>query len=168
MQPEHFGQIAISLVLGLLIGLQRERTERTIGGIRTFPLIAAFGTLCGWLAGEYGGWIVAAGVTLAAWMWRGRNARVAAICLLLPAVLVGAELTIAARHSFARGVTTANAPETATSDALDSPAVQARFKTLGVTMIAPDRRSPEYLNQFVKTEGERWGSAIKASGVQIE
>ena len=57
---------------------------------------------------------------------------------------------------------------TATSGALDTPAVQERFKTLGVTNIAPNRRSPEYLNQFVKTEVERWGSAIKASGVQIE
>jgi len=57
---------------------------------------------------------------------------------------------------------------TATSSALDTPAVQARYKTLGVTNIAPDRRSPEYLNQFLKTEIERWGSAIKASGVQIE
>jgi len=56
----------------------------------------------------------------------------------------------------------------ATSEALDSPAVQARYKTLGVTNIAKDRRSPEYFNQFVKTEMERWGSAIKASGVQIE
>ena len=57
---------------------------------------------------------------------------------------------------------------TAISGALDTPAVQARYKTLGVTSIAPDRRSPEYLNRFVKTELERWGSAIKASGVQIE
>jgi tripartite-type tricarboxylate transporter receptor subunit TctC len=56
----------------------------------------------------------------------------------------------------------------ATSGALDTPAVQERFKTLGVTNIAPNRRSPEYLSQFVKTEIERWGSAIKASGVQIE
>jgi tripartite-type tricarboxylate transporter receptor subunit TctC len=56
----------------------------------------------------------------------------------------------------------------AISDALDTPAVQARYKALGVTMIPPDRRSPEYLNQFVKTEMERWGSAIRASGVQIE
>jgi uncharacterized membrane protein (DUF4010 family) len=62
MEPNLFGQMAISLLLGLLIGLQRERADRTIGGIRTYPLIAAFGTLCGWLAGEYGGWIVAAGL----------------------------------------------------------------------------------------------------------
>jgi tripartite-type tricarboxylate transporter receptor subunit TctC len=57
---------------------------------------------------------------------------------------------------------------TAISGALDTSAVQARYKTLGVTMIAPDRRTPEYLDQFVKTEIARWGSAIKASGVQIE
>ena len=67
MELKLFGQMAISLLLGLLIGLQRERTERSIGGIRTYPLIAAFGTLCGWLAADYGGWIVAAGlVALAA------------------------------------------------------------------------------------------------------
>lgn len=67
MEAKLFVQIAISLLLGLLIGLQRERTERTIGGIRTYPLIAAFGTLCGWLAADYGGWVVAAGlVALAA------------------------------------------------------------------------------------------------------
>jgi uncharacterized membrane protein (DUF4010 family) len=57
-----FAQLAISLMLGLLVGLQRQRTEAAVGGIRTFPLIAAFGTLCGWLALDSGGWIVAAGL----------------------------------------------------------------------------------------------------------
>ena len=45
----------------------------------------------------------------------------------------------------------------AISDALDTPAVQARYKTLGVTSITKERRTPEYLNQFLKTEIERWG-----------
>src|SRR5262245_7219717 len=62
MEAKLFGQIAISLLLGLLIGLQRQRAESAIGGIRTFPLIAAFGTVCGWMALEHGGWIVAAGL----------------------------------------------------------------------------------------------------------
>jgi uncharacterized membrane protein (DUF4010 family) len=62
MEPKLFGQISISLLLGLLIGLQRQRTESTIGGIRTFPLIAAFGTVCGWLALDYGGWVIAGGL----------------------------------------------------------------------------------------------------------
>ncbi len=67
METRLFSQIAISLLLGLLIGLQRQRAESHIGGIRTYPLIAAFGTLSGWLALEHGGWIIAAGfVALAA------------------------------------------------------------------------------------------------------
>jgi tripartite-type tricarboxylate transporter receptor subunit TctC len=72
--------------------------------------------------------------------------------------------------SFPKGTSKAIVQKLATaiSDALDTPAVQERFKTLGVTNIAPNRRSPEYLNQFLKTEIERWGSAIKSSGVQIE
>ena len=62
MELKLFGQIAISLLLGLLIGLQRQRVDSAIGGIRTFPLIAAFGTVCGWMAQDLGGWIVAAGL----------------------------------------------------------------------------------------------------------
>jgi uncharacterized membrane protein (DUF4010 family) len=67
MAANPLAQLGISLLLGLLIGLQRQRSESSIGGIRTFPLIATFGTLCGLLAVEHGGWIVAAGlVALAA------------------------------------------------------------------------------------------------------
>lgn len=62
MTANPFVQLAIALLLGLLIGLQRQRVEAPFGGIRTFPLIAAFGTLCGLLAVEHGGWIVAAGL----------------------------------------------------------------------------------------------------------
>lgn len=39
-------QLAVAFGLGLLLGLQRERAESSIGGIRTFPLIAVFGTVC--------------------------------------------------------------------------------------------------------------------------
>jgi len=59
---EPFITLGISLGLGLIIGLQRERAEGRFGGIRTFPLICLFGTFCGMLAGEYGGWPIAAGV----------------------------------------------------------------------------------------------------------
>lgn len=54
--------LGISLGLGLLIGLQRERTDNRLGGIRTFPIVSLFGTLCAWLAKAYGGWVVAAGL----------------------------------------------------------------------------------------------------------
>ena len=56
----------------------------------------------------------------------------------------------------------------ATSEALDTPILLTRFKTLGVTPIPPNRRSPEYFSQFIKSEIERWGAPIRASGVQIE
>jgi uncharacterized membrane protein YhiD involved in acid resistance len=60
-------QLAVSLGLGMLMGLQRERTERSIGGIRTFPFIALFGTVCAQIGQITGTWIIAAGlISLAA------------------------------------------------------------------------------------------------------
>jgi uncharacterized membrane protein (DUF4010 family) len=53
--------LAISLGLGLLVGLQRERTENRLGGIRTFPLYSLLGTFAGFLANVHGGWVILAG-----------------------------------------------------------------------------------------------------------
>jgi uncharacterized membrane protein (DUF4010 family) len=55
-------QLILSFGLGLLLCLQRERVESSIGGIRTFPLIALFGTVCALLGQSFGAWIVAAGL----------------------------------------------------------------------------------------------------------
>ena len=55
-------QLVIALALGMLVGLQRERTESAIGGIRTFPLVTLLGTVCGQLGRVHGGWILAAGL----------------------------------------------------------------------------------------------------------
>ncbi|HTL57857.1 MAG TPA: MgtC/SapB family protein [Candidatus Limnocylindrales bacterium] len=54
-------KLAIALGLGLLVGMQRERTESRIAGIRTFPLATVLGTITGFLALWFSGWIVAAG-----------------------------------------------------------------------------------------------------------
>lgn len=54
-----FQQLAIALGLGLLVGLQRERTNARLAGIRTFPLITLCGTLSALLALTFGVWIVA-------------------------------------------------------------------------------------------------------------
>jgi uncharacterized membrane protein (DUF4010 family) len=53
--------LGLSLGLGFLIGLQRQRSEKSLGGIRTFPLLSLLGTFCGLLALTHGGWIVGAG-----------------------------------------------------------------------------------------------------------
>lgn len=53
-------RLGIALGLGLLIGLQRERADKSPGGIRTFALIALFGAFSGLLAQTHGAWVLAA------------------------------------------------------------------------------------------------------------
>ena len=62
MTPDVILQLAVAFGLGLLLGLERERKEDPIAGIRTFPLIALFGTVCAQLSRPLGGWIVAVGL----------------------------------------------------------------------------------------------------------
>ncbi len=57
-----FQELGLSLLLGLLVGLQRERTAAGMPGMRTFPMITVFGTVCAMLGDRYGGWVVAAGL----------------------------------------------------------------------------------------------------------
>lgn len=56
----------------------------------------------------------------------------------------------------------------ATVKAMDSPAVKERLQGLGATVVAPDRRSADYLGTFVKSEIEKWATPIKASGVSVD
>jgi tripartite-type tricarboxylate transporter receptor subunit TctC len=56
----------------------------------------------------------------------------------------------------------------ASSDAIDTPAVIDRYKRIGVVVVDKDRRSPEYLTQFVQSEIKRWAVPIKASGVTLD
>ncbi|TWU38816.1 MgtC family protein [Novipirellula aureliae] len=58
---ETYQALAISLGLGLLVGLQRQWNDSDIAGIRTFPLIAMLGTLST-LPGNQVGWMSAAGI----------------------------------------------------------------------------------------------------------
>jgi tripartite-type tricarboxylate transporter receptor subunit TctC len=51
---------------------------------------------------------------------------------------------------------------------LDTHSVQERLKELGATVVAPERRSPEYLQKFVETEIEKWAAPIKANGISAE
>jgi hypothetical protein len=42
--------------------------------------------------------------------------------------------------------------------------VGARLRELGATIVAPARRSPEYLAKFTQDEIAKWAVPIKASG----
>lgn len=59
---EVFELLGIALGIGVLVGLQRERTESELAGIRTFPLITALGTVSGLIADVYGGWVLGASI----------------------------------------------------------------------------------------------------------
>src|SRR6185312_14449937 len=56
----------------------------------------------------------------------------------------------------------------AVSQAMDSPAVKERMHQLGVTLVAPARRTPEYLQKFVADEIEKWAGPIKAAGISLD
>lgn len=58
-----------SLAIGLLIGLERERSPAAKAGLRTFALVALFGTVSGLLSDETGSpWILLAGVLIVGFM----------------------------------------------------------------------------------------------------
>jgi len=72
ISPDTLIALALALALGLLVGMQRERTKSQLGGIRTFPIIALFGAMLALISESAGGWVVAAGlIALAAMLVAG-------------------------------------------------------------------------------------------------
>lgn len=66
---EPLPQFLTSLAIGLLIGLERERNPSAKAGLRTFALVAVFGTLVALLAGKSGEpWLLIAGLLAVAGM----------------------------------------------------------------------------------------------------
>jgi tripartite-type tricarboxylate transporter receptor subunit TctC len=53
----------------------------------------------------------------------------------------------------------------ATVKMLEDPAIRKKLEELGLEIVTPDRRSPEYLVKFLPQEIERWGKVIKAAGI---
>jgi tripartite-type tricarboxylate transporter receptor subunit TctC len=56
----------------------------------------------------------------------------------------------------------------AMSDALDDPAMRKRLEELGLEIVPPERRSPEYLTKFLPQEIERWSKPILAAGISAD
>jgi tripartite-type tricarboxylate transporter receptor subunit TctC len=56
----------------------------------------------------------------------------------------------------------------AATAAMDNPSVRQRVAQFGLSIAAPERRSPEYLQEFVELEIEKWAAPIKASGATEE
>jgi tripartite-type tricarboxylate transporter receptor subunit TctC len=56
----------------------------------------------------------------------------------------------------------------ATLAALNNPSVQERVQSSGSTLVAPERRSPDYLQKFVESEIDKWARVIKAAAVTLD
>ena len=49
--------------------------------------------------------------------------------------------------------------------AIETPSLRARLTDIGATVVAPERRSPKYLQGFVEREIAKWALAIKAAHI---
>ena len=56
----------------------------------------------------------------------------------------------------------------ATVEAMDTPSVQERLKEVGAMTVAPERRSPAYLQQFVASEIEKNAAPLRAAGISMD
>jgi len=56
----------------------------------------------------------------------------------------------------------------AMSDTLDDPTIRARLEELGLEIVAPERRTPEYLAKYLPAEIERWAKPIHAAGISAD
>jgi len=52
--------------------------------------------------------------------------------------------------------------------ALETPALRQRLNAIGAEVVAPERRSRDYLARFVASEIDKWAVPIKASGISVE
>ena len=56
----------------------------------------------------------------------------------------------------------------ATVAAIDTPSVQEQLKEVGAVAVAPERRSPDYLQKFVVSEIEKNAAPLKAAGISMD
>jgi uncharacterized membrane protein (DUF4010 family) len=61
-----FMDLLIALGIGLLVGLQKERTESPLAGLRTFALASLLGAVAALLSQQMGSWIIVAGLLVIA------------------------------------------------------------------------------------------------------
>jgi tripartite-type tricarboxylate transporter receptor subunit TctC len=56
----------------------------------------------------------------------------------------------------------------ATVATIETPSVQERLKEVGAMTVAPERRSPEYMQKFVASEIEKNAAPLKAAGISMD
>jgi tripartite-type tricarboxylate transporter receptor subunit TctC len=56
----------------------------------------------------------------------------------------------------------------ATIVAMNSSSVQNRLRDMGVDLVAPERRSPRYLQEFVESEIQKWAAVINKANIKAQ
>jgi tripartite-type tricarboxylate transporter receptor subunit TctC len=56
----------------------------------------------------------------------------------------------------------------ALQDMLARPDVRKKLEDLGLEIVPPEQRTPEYLAKFLPQEIERWGKVVKAAGISVD
>jgi tripartite-type tricarboxylate transporter receptor subunit TctC len=56
----------------------------------------------------------------------------------------------------------------ATVVAMSAPATEERLKEFDSVLVAPERRSPEYLQKFIQSEIDKWAALIKAANIKAQ
>src|SRR5438552_3467059 len=56
----------------------------------------------------------------------------------------------------------------AMSDTLDDANIRKRLEELGLVIVPPERRTPEYLAKFLPQDIARWGKVIQAAGISAD
>jgi tripartite-type tricarboxylate transporter receptor subunit TctC len=84
--------------------------------------------------------------------------------------LPGVEASVWNAFFFPRGTPEATVRKLnkAMSDTLDDPAIRKRLEELGLGIVPPERRSPEYLAKFLPEEIERWAKPVRAAGISAD
>jgi putative tricarboxylic transport membrane protein len=56
----------------------------------------------------------------------------------------------------------------AMSDTIDDPAIRKRLQGLGLEILPPEERTPEYLAKYLPQEIARWSRVINAAGIKVD
>ena len=54
------------------------------------------------------------------------------------------------------------------SDTVDDPVIRKKLEELGLEIVPPERRTPEYLAKFLREDIERWGKVIHTAGISAD
>jgi tripartite-type tricarboxylate transporter receptor subunit TctC len=56
----------------------------------------------------------------------------------------------------------------AMNDMIEDPAIRKKLLALGLEILPPEQRTPEYLQKYVAQEVDRWKKVIKAAGIKVQ